>query len=68
MLGDGIVSFGVPAVTVCCRNVNASPKIVCDRPTRPLTCIAAAMNSMSPSSLWNCTRTLSSAVPMPSSW
>ena len=41
MLGDGIVSFGTASVTVCCKNENASPKIVFDTPSLPSTCNAA---------------------------
>ena len=67
MLGDGIVSFGTPVSTRPARKENASPKIVRDTPTFPSTWRAAAMNSMSPSSLWKETFTLSSAVEIPSS-
>ena len=67
MLGDGIVSFGTASAAHSWRNVNASPKMVCETPTSPSTCSAGAMNSMSPLSLWNVTLTLSSAVEIPSS-
>ena len=67
MLGDGIVSFGTAPSAHSWRNENASPKIVSETPSLPSTCKAAAMNSMSPASLWKETLTLSSAVEMPSS-
>jgi hypothetical protein len=67
MLGEGIVSFGTADVTVPCKKRNASAKIVCESPTLPVTCSAAAWNSRSPCSLWKRTVTLSSAVCTPSS-
>ena len=68
MLGDGIVSFGTVVVTVCCRNWNASPKIVFDTPSFPSMCSAAGVNSMSPCSLWNLTAMWPASFVMPSSW
>ena len=68
MLGEGIVSFGVcPAPATDCRNAKSSPKIVSLTPSLPSMSIAAGVNSMSPSALWNFTVRLPGALLMPSS-
>ena len=56
MLGDGIVSLGLAVVTLSFRNEKSSPKIVSVTPSLPSICIAAGVNSTSPSGLWNSTR------------
>ena len=45
MLSDGIVSFGTALVTVCARNENASPKIVCSSLTGATTCADGGAHS-----------------------
>ena len=48
MLGEGIVSFGVPSVTVSARNVKASPKIVCSSVSFWVTTGFEGVNSIVP--------------------
>jgi hypothetical protein len=67
MLGDGIVSFGIAAVAICCRKRNASPKIVSDTPSLPSTWSAAGVNSISPCSLKNFTAMWPASFEIPSS-
>ena len=69
MLSDGIVSFGTALVTVCARNENASPKIVCSSVTGATTCADGGAHSKFFCSLWNATRIVSSCTFwMPPSW
>jgi len=48
MLGDGIVSLGVPVVTADCRNWKSGPKIGPSMPILPSTFSAAEVNYRSP--------------------
>ena len=68
MLGDGIVSLGVALVTTLCRNSKSGAKIGFSSVTLPSMCIAAGVNSMSPSALWNLTARLPGDFEMPPSW
>ena len=67
MLGLGIVSLGVFDVTPF-RNSKSSPKIGFSSVTLPSMCIAAGVNSMSPSALWNLTLRCPGAFEIPPSW
>ena len=64
MLGEGIVSFGVPRATDL-RNAKSSAKMQRSSFSLPVTRIAAGVNSMSPFSLWNWTFRLSWALVIP---
>ena len=68
MLGLGIVSFGVASVTTLCRNSKSRAKIGCSSVTLPSMCIAAGVNSMSPSALWNFTVRFPGDLEIPPSW
>ena len=67
MLGDGIVSLGVPFATER-RNVKSSAKMHVSSFSLPVTRMAAGVNSMSPFSLWNWTFRLSCALVIPPIW
>ena len=67
MLGLGIVSFGVAVVTTLWRNSKSWAKIGFSSVTLPSMCIAAGVNSMSPSALWNLTLRLPGDFEMPPS-
>ena len=62
MLGDGMVNLGVAVVVASSRKANASPKIVSERPTFPSTFSDGGANSIVPSSLRNCTCSVSSVT------
>ena len=56
MLGDGMVSFGVPVVTIERRKAKSGPKIGSSSPILPSTRSAAEVKSRSPWALRKCTR------------
>jgi len=66
MLGEGIVSFGVPRATDL-RKAKSSAKMARSRFNLPVTRIAAGVNSMSPCALWNLTTRSPGAFETPSS-
>ena len=55
MLGEGIVSFGVPRPTTDFRNSKCSPKMQPSSDSLPSTRRPDGVKSMSPLSLWKCT-------------
>ena len=64
MLGDGMVSFGVPLVTDF-RKAKSSAKMVSLSFKRSLIVTPSAAKGMSPATPWNCTVTFSSARATP---
>jgi hypothetical protein len=69
MLGEGIVSFGVPRVTVSRRNSKCSAKMVLGSVTVSLTCADGGAQSYSRSAFSKWTWIVSSwTFVMPPSW
>jgi hypothetical protein len=70
MLGEGMVSFGVPLVATDRRNSKSRPKMgasSASSPTFPSTRRAAEVKSRSPWALWKCTWIFSSVRLIPRS-
>ncbi len=68
MLGEGMVSFGVPVVTTDFRNSKSSPKMHFSKVSLPTIRSADGVNSMSPPLLWKVTLRLSLTFSTPPNW
>ena len=68
MLGEGIVSFGVPLPTTDFRKSKWSPKMQPFSPSLPVTRRPDGVKSTSPWSLWKCTVMFCSTFCTPPIW